>query len=354
MIFSNKIIDWYLINKRDLPWRNTKNPYYIWLSEVILQQTRIVQGLDYYNTFIRKYPTVVDLADASEEEVLKTWQGLGYYTRARNLHATAIIIKEKYNGVFPNEYKEVVKLKGIGKYTAAAILSFAFKQSYPVVDGNVFRFISRLKGIFTPINTEKAYTEFYSLLEKQIDSQQPDLFNHAIMEFGAIVCKPQNPLCSECVFSNECYAFKHGKTTELPIKIKSKSVRHRYFYFIVFHIGTKNGNHTLLRKRTQKDIWQNLYEFPYIESDVQLNQKLTDEKLKEVLNSVYEIDNYEILNVHAEIKHQLSHQTIHAVFLEIGTRIHPKTIGNHIEVSFLDIKKYPVSALISRYLKYDE
>lgn len=347
MMFSDKIIDWYLIHKRDLPWRKTKNPYYIWLSEIILQQTRVIQGLSYYNAFIQRYPTVIDLADASEEDVLKTWQGLGYYSRARNLHATALSIKEKYNGVFPDTYDDVIKLKGIGKYTAAAILSFAFKKPYPVVDGNVYRFISRLKGIFTPIATEKAYSEFYSLLEKQIDSNRPDLFNHAIMEFGAIVCKPQNPLCEDCIFSSECYAFKHEKMTELPMKNKSKQVRHRYFYYLVIKT---NKSRTLLKKRVGNDIWKNLYEFPCIESEQCFENDQLEEQLQHTL-AVYGVQNYVVKNIHREIKHQLSHQTIHAFFVEIETDDSLKTTENHVDISINEIEKYPVSVLIAKYLE---
>ena len=351
MKFSNKIIDWYLIYKRDLPWRNTRNPYYIWLSEVILQQTRIIQGLDYYNTFTQKYPTITDLAEASEQDVLKTWQGLGYYTRARNLHATAMLVTEKYNGIFPDKYDDIIKLKGIGKYTAAAILSFAFKKSYPVVDGNVYRFISRLKGIFTPINTEKAYDEFFSLLGKQIDTARPDLFNHAIMEFGATVCKPQNPLCEDCIFSSECFAYKHEKTAELPIKNKPKAVRHRYFYFLVLKT-TKEENHSiLLRKRVENDIWKNLYEFPYIESNQNLDSVQVKKQVHTALSDTYKIKEYSVKHIHNEVKHQLSHQTIHAFFMEIETNEFPKIAENHINILFSEIAKYPVSVLISNYLK---
>ena len=350
MKFSEKIIDWYLQNKRELPWRNTQNPYYIWLSEIILQQTRVVQGMDYYYAFIEKYPTIIDLANASEEEVLKTWQGLGYYTRARNLHATANYIKDNYKGIFPQKYEEILKLKGIGKYTAAAIASFAFKQSYPVVDGNVYRFISRLKGIFTPINTEKAYTEFHSLLEKEIDSKQPDLFNHAIMELGAMVCKPLNPLCQECPFSSECYALRNEKIKELPLKNKLKAQEHRYFYFIVLKIENKNEYYTLLRKRVHKDIWQNLYEFPYFETKNELDSINLTNELNVVLNK-WDIDNYNIVRISGETKHQLSHQTIHAFFMEISTNQPPQIPENYIVIHSTEIQNFPISALIDKYLK---
>lgn len=350
MNFSEKIIDWYLLNKRDLPWRKTSNPYHIWLSEIILQQTRVVQGMDYYYAFIEKYPTIVDLANASEEEVLKTWQGLGYYTRARNLHATANIIKNNYKGVFPNTYEEILKLKGIGKYTAAAVSSFAFKLPYPVVDGNVYRFISRLEGIYTPINTEKAFNEFFLLLEPLIDSTQPDLFNHGIMEFGAMVCKPSNPSCSSCIFTSECYALKHGKVQELPVKMKIKIPKQRYFYFLVLRIENEGKIYTFLRKRVGKDIWKNLYEFPYIESIESLNEEMLKNEIKKTLKT-FGIEKYSINNMDFILKHQLTHQTINASFIEVTTKKRPKEIENYTICLSKDVYNYPVSILIDKYLK---
>nr|WP_321539525.1 A/G-specific adenine glycosylase [Flavobacterium piscinae] len=222
MTFSNRLIQWYLENKRDLPWRNTTNPYPIWLSEIILQQTRVAQGLPYYERFIETFPTVFDLANASEEQVLKLWQGLGYYSRGRNLHKTAQIIAFELNGTFPTTYTELLKLKGIGSYTAATIASFSQKEVVPVVDGNVFRILARYFDVETDISSATAKKEFTALANELIDSKQPDVFNQALMEFGALQCVPKNPNCSICVFKDSCAALQKKKVDLLPIKLKKR------------------------------------------------------------------------------------------------------------------------------------
>ncbi|MCL2412792.1 MAG: A/G-specific adenine glycosylase [Bacteroidales bacterium] len=249
---------WFLQNKRDLPWRHTKDPYLIWLSEVILQQTQVVQGLPYYLNFSEKYPTVQDLANAPEDEVLKLWQGLGYYSRARNLHKTAKIVTEKYIGVFPNSYDEIRALPGIGDYTAAAIASFAFDLCYPVLDGNVSRVISRMFGVTTPIDTSVGKAEMMKILNKQIDKKNPGEFNQAIMEFGSICCKPRQSLCSDCPFQKNCYAFRHEVVDTLPIKKNKIVVKPRRLDYLV----CIEDNHIWIKKRTNKDIWYGLYDFP--------------------------------------------------------------------------------------------
>ena len=247
-----------------MPWRNTTNPYYIWLSEIILQQTRVAQGTSYYLKFIEHFSTIQDLANADEQLVLKLWQGLGYYSRARNLHFTAQHIVNDLDGKFPNTYKELVKLKGVGDYTASAIASICFNESTAVVDGNVYRLLSRYYGIKTPINSSQGIKEFKELAQRLIDQNNPATHNQAIMEFGARMCRPQNPDCETCPFNDSCVALELKKIKELPVKDKKSKIRKRFFNYIV--LLTDDGK-TILNQRTEKGIWRNLYEFPLIESD---------------------------------------------------------------------------------------
>ncbi|MDR0437105.1 MAG: A/G-specific adenine glycosylase [Bacteroidales bacterium] len=265
------LFDWFSQKKRDLPWRHTKDPYLIWLSEVILQQTQVVQGLSYYLNFSSKYPTIEDLANAPEDEVLKVWQGLGYYSRARNLHKTAKIVTETYNGIFPNNYDEIRALPGIGDYTAAAIASFAFDLCYPVLDGNVSRVISRMFGVITPIDTLAGKAELMKILNKQIDKKNPAEFNQAIMEFGAIQCKPRGTLCETCPFQADCYAFRHKVIDILPMKKNKTAVKPRRLDYLV----CIEDNHIWIKKRMNRDIWQGLYDFPETDK-ISKNWKLLD------------------------------------------------------------------------------
>jgi len=264
MGFSNYLIQWYLQNKRELPWRNSQNPYEIWLSEIILQQTRVAQGLPYFESFLAHFPTVFDLAKASEEQVLKLWQGLGYYSRARNLHQTAKIIAFEKEGQFPKTYNELLELKGIGSYTAAAIASFAYDEAVPVVDGNVFRVLSRYFNVESDISSSKAKNEFTALAKEVMDSKQPALFNQAIMEFGALQCVPKNPDCSVCVFNTSCAALQMKKVQSLPLKLKKTKIAKRFFNYLVFQDA---NNNSVVNKRTSTGIWHNLYEFPLIETE---------------------------------------------------------------------------------------
>ncbi|UKM65855.1 A/G-specific adenine glycosylase [Flavobacteriaceae bacterium GSB9] len=264
MNFSKIITNWYSVNKRVLPWRETNNPYQIWLSEIILQQTQVKQGLPYYEAFVAKYPTVFDLAKAEESEVLKLWQGLGYYSRARNLHATAKYVANELNGEFPDTYKGLLKLKGVGDYTASAIASICFNETAAVVDGNVYRVLSRYFGIETPVNSSKGCKEFKALAQELIDEKNPAEFNQAIMEFGAIQCKPKNPDCNCCPFQNSCVALAQNRIDILPVKNKSAKAKKKYFNFLVFVSG---DGKTILQKREGKGIWQNLYQFPLIETN---------------------------------------------------------------------------------------
>ncbi len=308
MSFSKILIDWYSLNKRNLPWRNTTNPYHIWLSEIILQQTRVNQGLPYFEAFISNFPTISDLANASEDEVLKLWQGLGYYSRARNLHTTAKFISANLNGFFPKQYKELIKLKGIGPYTAAAIASFAYKEEIAVVDGNVFRVISRYFGIFDDISTARTRTLFQNLANELICNSQPDIFNQAIMDFGALQCIPKNPDCLNCVFQESCYAFRNNKITDLPIKLSKTKVSNRFLNFLIYK---DKHNFTILEQRTEKGIWQNLYQFPVIETSKTTSLKEIESILNNKEAKITKL-NFE------EIIHKLSHQKLHINFWEIN------------------------------------
>lgn len=349
-MFSKKITDWYNDFGRSLPWRGIDDPYKIWLSEIILQQTRIEQGRDYYLRFIETFPTVMDLAHASEQEVLKLWQGLGYYSRARNLHAAARYIADDLGGVFPNTHQGILALKGVGRYTAAAIASFAFKLPYPVIDGNVYRFISRLYGITTPINSTSAYNEFETLLNKLIDRKNPDIFNQAIMDFGSLWCKPTQPNCDECPFRNDCIALRQHKVDLLPVKSPPVAVKERWFYY--FHLEWQNGNtrQTLMHQRQGKDIWKGLYEFPLYESPRQLTPEEVEQQTLAFLKSVH-IANAEKTLVSEVLTHKLTHRTIRASFVHVflPPESNPAPQGDAV-FSNEEIKKLPISRLIDRYL----
>ena len=341
MIFSNKLISWYLQNKRDLPWRKTKNPYFVWLSEIMLQQTRVAQGMSYYLKFTETFPTVFDLAKADESTVLKMWQGLGYYSRARNLHATAKHIAFELDGKFPSTYKEIVKLKGIGDYTASAIASICFNKPTAVVDGNVYRVLSRYFGIETPINSSTGNKEFKELAQTLIDTSKPGTYNQAIMDFGAIQCKPKNPICLFCPFSESCVALQKNKIDTLPVKDKKTKVRDRYFNYLVVKTG---DNKTILQERKGRGIWQGLYEFPKIESASNINKKELISS-KEFVELFPEKTTISLFNKE-EIVHKLSHQHLHTQFWIVETEIH-----NKATISWSSVKKYPVPVLIANFLE---
>lgn len=313
MIFSKTLISWYLQNKRDLPWRKTANPYHIWLSEIMLQQTRVAQGLPYFLSFTTSFPTIFDLANADEEQVLKLWQGLGYYSRARNLHATAKYIASDLNGIFPDSFSGLLKLKGVGEYTAAAIASFSYNEVVPVVDGNVFRVLSRFFDIETDIASSSAKKEFTALANELIPKDNPAIFNQAIMEFGALQCIPKNPDCGICVLNSGCLALKYNRVGELPVKLKKTKVRNRYFNYIVFSDEIQN---LVIRKRVEKGIWHNLYEFPLIETDGEVDfdsiSKLINDKYgnKNAILSIKPLNKSKIL-------HKLSHQHLFVDFYKV-------------------------------------
>ena len=302
--FSKKLINWYSVNKRSLPWRNTKDPYKIWLSEIILQQTQVKQGLPYYNKFIDRYPNVVSLSDSKEQDVLKNWEGLGYYSRARNLHKTSKLVVEDYKSQFPKTYDELIKLPGIGDYSASAISSFSNDEVRPVLDGNVYRFISRLFGISTVINTSGSLKEFKILLNKLICVNNPSDFNQAIMEFGALVCKPKTPNCQNCIYNKLCFSFKNKVVFDFPVKKKSAKSKSRFLnYFIIID----KNKRIMVEERTNKDIWQNLYQFPLFESDTDLNRSSLNDFLKLNKHPFSKTNDIKLIET---VNHKLSHQNL--------------------------------------------
>jgi A/G-specific adenine glycosylase len=324
------ISDWYRLNARELPWRSTKNPYFIWLSEVILQQTRVDQGMNYYLKFIENYPALIQLANADEASILKLWQGLGYYSRARNLHKTAQQVRDEYGGEFPKTYAEIIQLKGIGPYTAAAISSFAFDLPHAVVDGNVYRILSRYYGIDEPIDSGKGKKVFQELADSLIPEAEPALFNQAIMEFGAMQCTPNNPDCENCVLNQSCMsAFNPEFIKKLPVKKGKTKVRKRYFHYL--HI--EKGIEIALDQRRGKDVWEKLYEFPLIESD----DDTMPAQFKDSASLSY------------QTKHILSHQHIYAYFY---TTDESEIEGLDLQfVAKSQLQDYPTHRLMEKYFE---
>ena len=344
MEFSKNLIQWYLQNKRDLPWRNISDPYTIWLSEIMLQQTRVAQGLPYYLRFIDAFPSVFDLANASEEEVLKLWQGLGYYSRARNLHKTAKQVAFELNGEFPKTYTELLQLKGVGEYTAAAIASFAYNEVVPVVDGNVFRVLSRYFDIETDISLATTKKEFIALAAALIPNYNPALFNQAIMEFGALQCVPKNPDCSSCIFNDSCLALQKKKVALLPVKSKKTKITHRHFNYLVFSDEKKN---TLINKRTLKGIWHNLYEFPLIETEKLEDEITVFEMIKNQVFVKNTIQHIQLYNPES-IVHKLSHQHLYIKFWKI------KVAGNLVNgVDCESARKMPFPVAVFDFISKD-
>ena len=337
---------WYNDFGRTLPWRGIDDPYRIWLSEIILQQTRIEQGRDYYLRFIERFPTVADLAAATEEQVLRLWQGLGYYSRARNLHAGARYIMEECGGRFPDTYEGILKIKGVGRYTAAAIASFAFRLPHPVIDGNVYRFVSRLRGITTPIATDAAYREFEAVLMQLIDHDRPDRFNAALMDFGSLQCRPQ-PDCSQCPFADECEALRTNRVALLPVKATKAKPKERWFYYLDLHIGASR----LIQQRTGKDIWKGLWEFPLLETDHELNLEELHAAAKEYLTHIFQFSIFNF-QLSPPFIHQLTHRTIHARFLSAELPATPAALPENTRlVTPAELEKLPVSRVIDKYLR---
>jgi A/G-specific adenine glycosylase len=341
--FTKKVVQWYQQNKRELPWRETNDPYRIWLSEIILQQTRVAQGLPYYLKFVETFPTVQQLAAAPEQKVLRLWQGLGYYSRARNLHKCAKQVVTLFKGQFPSRFEDLKKLPGIGDYTAAAIASIAFGESVAVVDGNVYRVLSRIFGIQTPINTPRGKKIFFELANTLVPRQAPDLFNQGVMEFGALYCTPKNPACSDCIFSSSCQARKGDLQSILPVKNPIKKIKKRYFYYFVM----QNGKSVLMKRRGEKDIWHGLFDFYLVEkkrsySPIKILSE--DEGLQKLAASGKEPD------ISGVYKHVLSHQIIYSRFIQLkssGNKLHEPGLKYY---GAKQIAQLPKPVLISRYL----
>lgn len=348
MNFSSELFKWYSENKRNLPWRNTRNPYLIWVSEIIMQQTRVEQGLPYYHRFISAFPDLNSLANAPLDEVLRLWQGLGYYSRARNMHQAAKQVLEDFNGEFPSTFTEIIKLKGVGKYTASAIASFAFGEYTPVVDGNVIRLTSRYLGVYEDVSKKanaKKIEDFVLLEIKKVKT--PDIFNQAIMEFGALFCTPQNPNCNKCVFKNNCRAFIDDKVNVTPLAKKTIIKQKRFFNYLYFNILKNKVLYTLVSKREQKDIWQDLYELPLLEQE--------KVKKSDIINFFQILTSSEKdIKKQTKIIHQLSHRELHISFWEYHTSIEniPETLLQSYElIPQINLSKIPFPVPIVNFIK---
>ena len=340
--FSEILINWYREHKRELPWRESSDPYLIWISEIILQQTRVVQGYDYFIRFIKRFPDVTSLAEADEDEVMKFWQGLGYYSRARNLHAAA----RSMNGVFPKTYPEVLALKGVGEYTAAAICSFAYNMPYAVVDGNVYRVLSRYLGIETPIDSTEGKKLFASLAGEFLDKSRPAVYNQAIMDFGAIQCTPQNPACLFCPLAGSCMALSKSMVAQLPVKQHKTKTTERFLNYIYVRAGAC----TFINKRTGNDIWKNLFELPLIETA----SSVTEEELLALPEFIKLFDKEEVPVVRSicrNVKHVLSHQVLYANFYEVVLPEKTKSFSSYLKIKTNELEQYAVPKLIHAFLE---
>ena len=343
MSVSFWVIDWYLKHKRVLPWRECSDPYRIWVSEIILQQTRIAQGLDYYLRFIEQFPDIESLANASEDDVLLLWQGLGYYSRARNMHTAAKEIMERHQGVFPSSYVEIRALKGVGDYTAAAIASFAYKLPYATLDGNVFRVLSRYFGISTPIDSPAGKREFQTLAQELIDPKRPDLFNQGMMDLGATICLPSSPLCHECPLADSCLANGMKEQTLFPVKAKKIVPKERFFLYLV----VLDDGHAYIRKRGGKDIWKGLYEFPMIEVDKPIEEAEIGHLLQQFSSDFTNITLHEISD---ERLHILTHQRLHARFVTATGK--PTQTCEYLRVPIEELSNYAFPQLLSKGMRH--
>lgn len=345
MDFKSILAQWYQENRRDLPWRSTDDPYHILVSEFILQQTRVAQGMSYYYRFIEKFPTIDHLANAHEDEVLKVWQGLGYYTRARNLHRAAQLIVANYDGKLPSDYEALKSIKGIGSYSAGAISSFAFKKVVPAIDGNVYRIISRIFGVFTSPETAGGKRDFFKLVSELMDKNSPDSFNQALLDFGALQCVPRSPNCNICPFSQYCYAYRNNMIDGLPVKGKKLIPRDRFFSYLLI----RYKNYSFIAKRKSKDIWHSLYEFPLIETSnsPDYDSISSHPDWKRLFGNVPTIISY----LSPTVKHQLSHQTLYTRFIVVEINRVPSPLkSKFIMVKADEIDNYSVPRLIDNFL----
>lgn len=344
IFFTATLLKWFASHHRPMPWKGEQNPYLIWLSEIILQQTRVEQGLPYFEKFKAAYPKIEDLADAPEDEVLKLWEGLGYYSRARNLHFTAKYVARELGGQFPDNYNDILALKGVGPYTAAAIASFAYDLPHAVVDGNVYRVLSRFFGIKTPIDSTDGKKQFAQLAQEVLETEKPGDFNQAIMDFGASQCVPKNPDCKSCPLQEKCVAFTDNLVGLLPVKEKKLKKRTRFFHYLIL----EDGGNTFIRKRTAKDIWNGLYEFPMLEKAELLDKNALQEAIqREFLTNHAD---FEILHFSKPFSQQLTHQKIHAIFTKIQVKSVNFTIpDNWKSVTQQDLGRYAFPKIIDRY-----
>lgn len=328
-----------------MPWKGEKDPYKIWLSEVILQQTRVEQGLGYYQRFVEQYPTISHLAAAKDEEVYKLWEGLGYYTRCRNLLATARMIVNEMAGKFPATYEEILQLKGIGPYIASAVASFAYNLPYAVLDGNVFRVLSRIYGIETAIDSTEGKKQFARRAQENLDIKNSGEYNQAIMDFGATVCKPMVPNCSSCSMKKICIAFQNGLVNHLPVKEKVLQKKLRWFYYFLFEVEGK----LLVHQRTGKDIWQNLYEFYPFESPEGITWD--EAKLKAWLKDQFGVKKYKLMHISEVMHQQLTHQTIKGQFFRIELKSIPKPLEHYRWVTKKEMQKFAFPKFINSFLE---
>lgn len=348
-LYSKILQKWYNEHKRDLPWRDVNDVYKIWISEIILQQTRVNQGLEYYLRFVDRFPDVQSLAIASEDEVLKHWQGLGYYSRARNLHKAAKQVLESFQGVFPTQHTDVLSLSGVGNYTAAAICSIAYNQPYAVVDGNVYRVLSRLFATATPIDSSEGVRQFASLAQNLLDKENPGLHNQALMEFGALQCVPMSPDCSICPLQSVCKAYKTDSQSQLPVKSQKIKVKERFFNYLFIELNQS----VFIQKRTSNDIWRNLFEFPLIETDkLLIKQDLVNNP--QFVNLFDGIKTVDIQNVSKPFRHILTHRIINAQFFKIVITDKNDEFENYIEVPVSNLHNYAISRLIELYLESEK
>jgi A/G-specific adenine glycosylase len=345
--FTKKLLRWNkLSNTRAMPWKGEKDPYKIWLSEIILQQTRVEQGRAYYERFINAFPTIHQLAKAHEKKIFKLWEGLGYYSRCRNLIETAKKIVKEYDGKFPSSYDEIRKFKGIGPYTAAAISSFAFGLPYAVVDGNVERVLARYFGTTAPIDTS-AGKNFYTMLASALlDKKQPGIFNQAIMDFGAVICKPQNPQCVICVQSKDCLAYTRDWISLLPVKAKGIIKKHRWFYYFIVET---NDNRVYIRKRNEKDIWKNLYEFMLWETGKLIPQHHIP--ASDFVRKYFKKQKFIITGISKIYKQHLTHQTIHGQFINVLLQRPFPASKEYILIKKNKLPEYPFPKLIAAHLQ---
>ncbi|MFN8287203.1 MAG: A/G-specific adenine glycosylase [Chitinophagales bacterium] len=343
MAFANTLLKWNKThNKRQMPWKGEKNPYFIWLSEIILQQTRVEQGLPYYQRFIKQFPTVQHLANAPLDVVMAAWQGLGYYSRARNLQSAAQYVTTELKGVFPTKYEDILKLKGVGDYTAAAIASFAYNEARAVIDGNVIRVLARIFGITTPYDTTAGKKQFTTLAQQLLDKKKAGIYNQAIMDFGALICTPKNPQCQVCPFQKTCAAFQQNLIDTLPVKSKKIKLKERFFHYLLIVADGK----ILIEQRKKKDIWQNLYQLPLIETGNATPPSLA------AIKKLTGLKNVKVKQQEPATTQLLSHQKIYFTFTELnGTTITNVKITDCLWVSLKNLKQFAFPRTIHLFLK---